>query len=208
MTERPRPPEEILHTLGPVFMPALDVEIWARDVLIAEESPLWNVEHEHLRSASLGFLWTNVPLVMQGQRKIGMAQMPNAQGNKWTKERHDLQLVQWFGAKPDFLITLDGVLCDAVEDIEWCATVDHELLHCGQAKDEYGCPKFGRDDGLPKFAMRGHDVEEFVSIIQRYGVKAGAGDSAAFVKAALSKPEIGRADISRMCGTCALRLVS
>lgn len=54
---------------------------------------------------------------------------------------------------------------------------------------------------MPKLGIRGHDVEEFVGIVRRYG----AGDTAKFVAAAQRAPEVGHADIARACGTCILR---
>ncbi len=87
--------------------------------------------------------------------------------------------------------------------LSWCAVSEHELYHCAQARTKYGAPRFIK--GKPVFSIRGHDVEEFVGVVQRYGaVGTGVADLAA---AAGRAPEIGRAGVAAVCGTC-LRLVA
>ena len=82
------------------------------------------------------------------------------------------------------------------------ALAEHEMYHCGQERDEFGAPKF-RKSGLPAFAMRGHDVEQFVGVVRRYG--AGAAGVMAMVDAANRPPEIADIRIAQACGTCRLR---
>jgi hypothetical protein len=60
-------------------------------------------------------------------------------------------------------------------------------------------PKFNKA-GKPVFAMRGHDVSEFVGVVRRYGPTASHID--ALVEAATSKPLIAQARIARACGAC------
>lgn len=104
---------------------------------------------------------------------------------------------------PDFLITIDAHYAAQCDDAEFCSLIEHEMLHAGQERDMFGAPKFTKA-GRPKFAMRGHDVEEFVSIVRRYGVGASAGSTRALVEAANQKPLIGGVQISQACGTCRL----
>jgi hypothetical protein len=80
--------------------------------------------------------------------------------------------------------------------------VEHELYHCAQVLDLFGMPRFRRDDGKPIFAMRGHDAEEFVGVVRRYGVGVAAGGVAELVKAANEVPTVARAAIGLACGTC------
>ena len=117
----------------------------------------------------------------------GQAEIPRAQGNRWAKARHDQQLRDWFGAVPDFLLTSDPAYAAAASDRAFCALVEHELLHCGQERDGFGAPKF-RQDGSPAFGIRGHDVEEFVAIVRRYGARAAAGRTAELIEAARAAP--------------------
>ncbi len=68
--------------------------------------------------------------------------------------------------------------------------------------DEFGAPKFTQE-GMPKLKLRGHDVEEFVGVVRRYG----ASEEVQAVIDAASKPaEVARIDVARACGTCLLKL--
>lgn len=55
------------------------------------------------------------------------------------------------------------------------AVVLHELLHIEVKRDK---------DGQPKFAVRKHDVEDFVDVARQYGPNALAGDGGRYVRAA------------------------
>jgi hypothetical protein len=192
----------VFDDLHGCFIPAPDVGAWIRTSFLDPESPLYNVEHDHLNSADIGVLWTNVGNSRHMNAIAGTAEMPTPQGGKWQKGRALYQLRRWFGAEPDFLITLSAEYAAEVSDVVFCALVEHELYHCAQRLDAFGIPMFTQE-GRPKFGIRGHDVEEFVGIVRRYGAKAGAGDTEALVKAARRKPEIAAADIKALCGTCA-----
>jgi hypothetical protein len=176
------------------------------DHVINVDGDLYNPDHSHLSEAHIGVLWTNVQNTRQMRTIIGQSEIPAAQGGKWKSARHDQQLEEWFGDVPDFLITLYSGYCETATDLEFAALIEHELFHCSQAMDEYGTPKFSKETGKPIFAMRGHDVEEFLGVIRRYGT--GHPDSAAsqMVSLAKEKPEVGMASISKACGTCILKI--
>ena len=133
--------------------------------------------------------------------------MPRFMGAKWSKARQEQQITEWFGEMPDFLITLDANYAAQCDDVTFCAVVEHELYHCGQALNEFGAPKFNQTTGLPVYAIKGHDVEEFVGVVRRYGVGAAAGQTRALVEAANSAPEIGKAKVSGACGSCKALIV-
>lgn len=200
--DRPQPPAELFDDLHGSFVPAPEVAAWLRKAFLDEESPLYNPEHLHLSAAHIGVLWTTVPNSRHMHAIVGTAEIPFPQGGAWQKKRALYQLRQWFGAVPDFLLTLSAEYAAGASDVGFCALVEHELYHCGHRRDLFGIPMFTKE-GRPKFGIRGHDVEEFVGIVRRYGAKAGAGDTAAFVAAARRKPEIAPAEIARLCGTCA-----
>ncbi|MGV7034858.1 putative metallopeptidase [Methylobacterium symbioticum] len=206
MLTRPRPPERLLGQDGAdtaiPFEPAPDLEAWARATFIDEDAVLLNEEHAHLREATLGFLWTSVSNARGGNSVVGQAEIPSIQGGKWARARFFQQVEGWFGIVPDFLITLDAGFADQADDATFCSLVEHELYHCAQAKDRWGAPRFSKATGLPIFTMRGHDVEEFVGIVARYGVGAAAGQTAALVEAAGRAPIVCSADIAGVCGTC------
>ena len=202
--ERPIPTTDLIEAFEPRFVPAPEIGEWVKDTFLNELSPLWNVEHDHLRSLYVGFLWTNIENSRHMRRIVGQAEIPFPQGGKWQKERTFYQLAQWFGTVPDFVVTLDAKCAAQAEDDAFCALLEHELYHCGQAIDKYGFPKFTKE-GKPKPAIKGHDAEEFVGIVRRYGVGAAAGGVAQLVEVARLEPEIARVDITAACGTCLSR---
>ena len=51
--------------------------------------------------------------------------------------------------------------------------------------------------------MRGHDVEEFIGVVRRYGASA---DVQELVDAANSPAEVAKINIARACGTCLMKL--
>lgn len=186
------------------FAPAPELDVFARSTFIDDACPLHNPEHYHLRQARIGWLWTNVPNRRGGRAVLGTAEIPSAKGGKWAIARQEWQLRQWFGALPDFVITLSAAYClEVADDAQFCALVEHELLHCGQARDQFGAPKFSKDTGRPIFAIRGHDVEEFTSIVRRYG--ADAAGVREFVDAARATPMLAASAIASACGTCQAR---
>lgn len=202
---RPRPPEDLLGADGAVtatpIRPALDLEAWARATFIDEDGALANEDHAHLRDAHLGFLWCSIPNARQMNTVVGQCETCQFQGGRWAKARQLQQLAGWFGLVPDFLITLDAGFADQASDATFCSLVEHELYHAGQERDAFGAPKF-RKDGSPALTIRGHDVEEFVGVVARYGVGAAAGQTAALVEAARLGPTIAAADLAGCCGTC------
>lgn len=205
LVARPRPPEDLLEISGdsePIFRPATDIIAWARRTFIDDDAALLNEDHQHLRFASLAALWTNVPNGRAGRSVIGQCERGLPPAGKWLRGRIEMQLMGWFGHVPDFLLTFDASYGATCSDDEWCALVEHELYHAGQERDAFGAPKF-RKSGLPAFAIRGHDLEEFVGIVRRYG--ADAAHVRDLVEAAKAGPEIAKVRISQACGTCMLR---
>lgn len=199
---RPMPPAALFDIDGSDFVPAPDLAEWAKATFIVEGAPLQNADHAHLVDAEIGFLWTGVMATRHMHAIVGQAEMPRFQGNKWSKSRQEQQMAEWFGDLPDFVITIDARYAAQCDDVTFCSLIEHELYHCGQEIDQYGAPKFSRSTGLPVYAIRGHDVEEFVGVVRRYGVGAAAGQTLALVEAAQRAPEIGKAKVSGVCGSC------
>lgn len=205
---RPRPPSDLLGMLGAVtdepFRPAPELLEWLRAAFIEEGAPLFNEDHAQLQNASLGVLWCSLPRASGGHAVVGQAERLQFQGNKWSQGRQAQQMIGWFGCLPAFVLTFHADYADVVDDATFCALVEHELYHCGQERDAFGAPKF-RKDGSPALAIRGHDVEEFVGVVARYGAGAAAGQTQALVDAASRVPSIAAADIAGCCGTCGRR---
>jgi hypothetical protein len=205
---RPSPPPSLLKPAGEdLFVPAPEVWDWALDVFLAEASPLYNPHHAHLSMASVGFLWTGEENDRQMLPVVGTAELtkPKPMLSKWEKARQRAQLRGWFAVDdnpapiPDFLITLYAPYAHRVDNATFCALVEHELYHCAL--------KYITQKGMPVWGIRRHDVEEFVGIVERYGVGAAAGKTAELVEASRRKPLIAPAHIDGVCGTC-LRLAA
>jgi hypothetical protein len=202
---RPHPPEAVLADAEePIFVPAPELVGWAIKTIIESGAPLYNEDHHHLNWAKLGALWTNVPNGRAGRRVIGQCEKGLPPLSKWPRARMERRLLDWFGEVPDFVLTFDAEYCAQCSDDEFMALVEHELYHCGRAKDAFGAPRFNSQTGLPIFALRGHDVEEFVGVVRRYGADAAGVRN--MVEAARSVPEIAAVNIAQACGTCLLRV--
>lgn len=203
---RPRPPASLFSieniTDRVNFVPAPDLTEWMLATFISEDAPLHNPDHAHLAYARLACLWTTLDNSRNGRTIIGQAEFGQNIGGmgKWQKGRAEQQIIEWFDYWPDFLLTFSASYADGCSDAQFCALVEHELYHCGQERDEFGLPRFKKSTGAPAFCMRGHDVEEFVGVVRRYGADAaGVRD---LVDAATQVPTVAVADISSACGNC------
>lgn len=199
--ERPFPPEEFEEPGRDLFEPSPEMREWVEASYLTEDGLLYNPDHRHLARARLGFLWTNVPHKKQMKRVAGTAEMPASQGNVWAKARGQYQLDQWFRQPLHFLIILDASYALECDDVHFAALIDHELYHCAQAVDAFGCRRYNKE-GEPVFSMRGHDVEEFVGVVRRFGIGAAEDAAAQLVAAAGIAPEIAAIKVSQACGNC------
>ncbi|MBX3653210.1 MAG: hypothetical protein KF686_03430 [Ramlibacter sp.] len=208
-SSRPMPPAGLGEYDGKAVIriaPAPGLRDWAIKTFIEEDGRLFNEEHRHLLWARFECLWAVDSFNRQGRRVLGLCEEVSFRVSGWPRWRQEQQLEEWFGAGniPDYLITLDASYCREAGEAEFCALVEHELYHIGHKQDEFGAPAFTQD-GMPKLYIRGHDVEEFVGVVRRYGVGDPDGALAQLVKAAGSTPEVSRLQMSQACGTCLLR---
>lgn len=204
-TIRPMPPSDLIDTfhLYNRLEPAGEILEWVNAKIISDEGELNNPDHFHLADADLCFLWAATAFEKQGRVVLGQAEQVAMRVGGWQKARMEQQMYEWFGRVPAFVITLAADYCAQCNDLEFCALIEHELYHIAQATDEFGAPKFSRETGQPVLKLRGHDVEEFVGVVRRYGASV---DVRRMVDAANKQPEIGGIDIARACGTCLLKL--
>ncbi|UVM64437.1 hypothetical protein LOY34_13855 [Pseudomonas sp. B21-009] len=204
--KRPIPPKSLLglselSNFGMRLAPAPEVWEWLQAEILAATGSIYNDDHAHLLDANIGVLWASSGFAKQGRVVLGQAEQVMFRAGGWQKARQEQQMRDWFGEEPDYLITLAADYCAQCTDEEFCALVEHELYHIAQATDQYGAPKFTQE-GLPKLQMRGHDVEEFVGVVRRYG--AGE-DVQQLIDAASRPPEVAKINIARACGTCLLK---
>lgn len=202
---RPMPPAGLgeVRTDGTAqrFQPAPDVGLWVEATILADGAPLQNPDHHHLRGADLEFLWASGAFEKQARIVIGQAEEVAIRAGGWQRWRVEQQFEDWFGRMPAFLITLAADYCAQCTDAEFCSLVEHELYHVAQALDAFGAPKFTRQ-GMPVLRIRGHDVEEFVGVVRRYGKGRENSAVSQLVAAAQRRPEVHTADIAHACGTC------
>lgn len=203
---RPHPPEH-LGKFGDdgefpkLLVPAPELGEWVEATILADDGPLHNPDHAHLLDADLCFMWASSAFTKQGRTVVGQAEQVMFRSSGWQKARQEQQMIEWFGRVPAFIITLAADYCAQASDVDFCALVEHELYHVAQALDEFGAPKFDKE-GNPKLALRGHDVEEFVGVVRRYGATP---EVARMVEAAKHPAEAGNINIARACGTCLLK---
>ncbi len=203
---RPYPPSALLELsdlsdFGIRLTPAPEAWEWLQAEILADTGSIHNEDHAHLLDADIRIMWASSAFNKQGRTVLGQAEQIAFRAGGWQKARMEQQMMDWFGSVPDFIITLAADFCAQCSDLEFCALVEHELYHIAQATNQEGEPKFTQD-GFPKLEMRGHDVEEFVGVVRRYGASA---DVQALVDAANQPAEVAKLHIARACGTCLLK---
>lgn len=199
---RPIPPKDLTEKVFTTVIPAPDVWEWVQKEIISDEGSIHNPDHEHLADANIQVMWASSSFGKQGRTVLGQAEKVMHRAGGWQKARAEQQMREWFGEEPEFIITLAADYCAQCSDEEFCALVEHELFHIAHKLDKYGSPAFG-EDGMPRLEMRGHDVEEFVGVVRRYGASL---DVQMLIDAASKPPEVARINVARACGTCLLKL--
>lgn len=204
MIKLPMPPQPLIDHYPIGFAPVPEMIGFVHETLLNPNHDLYNPDHDHLLDAYIGFLFTNADCNSKGRRVAGMCEMPTFRCNAWQKERQLIQLSEWFGDVPDFVITLHAPYYASIADANRLALIEHELYHAAQAVDDFGMPRFRKTTGKPIYAIKGHDVEEFVGVVRRYGAEASGVKE--MVDVANRGPEVAQAYIDTVCGTCSLRV--
>ncbi|EMD8765271.1 hypothetical protein VWU06_004717 [Salmonella enterica] len=203
---RPLPPVNFINAVNwqpyTGIIPANEVHEWINRQILSDTGSIHNPDHGHLLEADLCFMWASDSFEKKGRSVLGQAEEVAMRAGGWQKARMEQQMYEWFGRVPQFIITLAADYCSQCSDLEFCALIEHELYHICQATDEFGAPKFTQE-GMPKLKLRGHDVEEFVGVVRRYGASR---DVQEMIDAANQPAEVAHLDIARACGTCMLRL--
>ena len=203
---RPFPPFSLLELselsdFGLHLTPAPEVWEWLKTEILADTGSIHNKDHAHLLDADIRVMWASSSFEKQGRPVLGQAEQVDFRAGGWQKARMEQQMRDWFGEVPAFIITLAADYCAQCSETDFCALIEHELYHIAQDTNQYGEPAFTKE-GVPKLKLRGHDVEEFVGVVRRYGASP---DVQALVDAANSPAEVGKLNIARACGTCLLK---
>ena len=185
------------------IIPSSEISEWVNQNILSEEGRIHNPDHIHLLDADVAFMWASGAFEKKGRYVLGQCEQVMLRAGGWQKARMEQQMHEWFGRIPKFIITLAADYCGQCSDLEFCALLEHELYHIAQATDDYGAPKFNKETGMPVLILRGHDVEEFVGVVRRYGASK---DVQEMVDAANRPAEVDHIDVARACGTCMLRL--
>jgi hypothetical protein len=175
--------------LFPAFTPDLELGAFVREHFLDRAGVFYDPQWSHLARAKVGFVWTNASDRRGGRATAGMAELvrfpPKPQ---WKEAARIAQIHQWFGDLVDFLITLHAPFSARANDASFYAVVDHELCHCDQARNRWGARLWNKRTGRPKWAIRGHDVEQHVGTVRRWGVDAT--DTRSLVEAAHERPRL------------------
>ncbi|MDR8262624.1 hypothetical protein FPK87_19450, partial [Acinetobacter baumannii] len=137
----------------------------------------------------------------QGRQVIGTTEKVMINAGGWRKARQEQQMRDWFGFVPTYLITVDASFCERANDTEFCYLLEHELYHIGVMRDEDGEIVYSDSSGLPKHYLAGHDVEEFIGVVKRYGPSKNVKR---LIEVAKNPPFVSNLDISKCCGNCVI----
>lgn len=196
----PRPTHD--QVLERTFWPADGMDEFVRAHFLNPDSPLFIEEHEVLSMARIGYLWATPEARDRGRTIIGTAQLVRPPQKKWGSLRSHHQVLGWFGTI-DFLITLSAAwVVEQATDAEALALLDHELSHCRQAQGEFE-DELWHEDGTPVWEIVGHDVEEHVGVVARWGARATRTE--ALVAAATQPALFADVDLAGLVGGCGTR---
>lgn len=116
-------------------------------------------EHEHLQDARVLYLFTTAQRRRCDRVVLGTAQKANPIQRYLSRKAQEVADDEVAFAA-DFIILISYLDWQIAGDTEREALVYHELCHCGLKVK----------NGKRTWVLRGHDVEEFAAVIQRYGL--------------------------------------
>ncbi|KQF88280.1 hypothetical protein APC22_10580, partial [Acinetobacter pittii] len=153
----------------------------------------------HDNEEFLAFAWASQACTVKKQMVLGQCEKVMFNVGGWRKARQEQQMRDWFGFVPVYLITIDASFCEQTSDREFCALIEHELYHIGVERDADGEIIYSDMTGLPKHFLAGHDVEEFIGVVKRWGASESVKR---LVEVAKNPPFVSDVNISKCCGTC------
>ncbi|MFV5376489.1 putative metallopeptidase [Acinetobacter calcoaceticus] len=208
---RPFPPTDFIDQADEEeairIVPAPDLKNWVVANFLTLGGPLYNPDHDHIaellhdNEEFLACAWASSACVAKKRMVLGQCEKVMFNQGGWKKARQEQQMRDWFGYVPVYLITIDASYCDQATDRDFCALIEHELYHIGVERDEDGEPLYSDMTGLPKHYLAGHDVEEFIGVVKRWGPSENVKR---LIEVAKNPPFVSDLDISRCCGNCVI----
>lgn len=206
---RPFPPQDLIDKAEEDeairLAPAPDLMNWVITNFLTVDGPLHNPDHDHIaelihdNEEFLACAWASSACMAKKRMVLGQCEKVMFNQGGWKKARQEQQMRDWFGYVPVYLITIDASYCDQATDRDFCALIEHELYHIGVERDEDGEPLYSDMTGLPKHYLAGHDVEEFVGVVKRWGADESVKR---LIEVAKQVPFVSDVNISKCCGTC------
>lgn len=208
---RPFPPQELIDKVEEDeairLAPAPDLMKWVITNFLTIGGLLHNPDHDHIaellhdNEEFLACAWASSACVAKKRMVLGQCEKVMFNQGGWKKARQEQQMRDWFGFVPIYLITIDASFCEKANDSEFCALLEHELYHIGVERYSDGEIIYSDHTGLPKHYLAGHDVEEFIGVVKRWG----ANDSVKrLIEVAKNPPFVSDLDISKCCGNCVI----
>lgn len=189
------------------LIPAPDLKQWVVANFLTLGGPLHNPDHDHIaemlhdNEGFLAFAWASSAYSRAKRMVLGQCEKVMFQQGGWKKARQEQQMRDWFGFVPIYLITIDASFCEKANDSEFCALLEHELYHIGVERDLDGEIIYSDHTGLPKHYLAGHDVEEFIGVVKRWGANENVKR---LIEVAKNPPFVSDLDISKCCGNCVI----
>lgn len=208
---RPFPPQELIDKAEEDeairLAPAPDLMNWVTTNFLTIGGPLHNPDHDHIaellhdNEEFLAFAWASSACVAKKRMVLGQCEKVMFNQGGWKKARQEQQMRDWFGFVLTYLITIDASYCDQATDRDFCALIEHELYHIGIERDGDGEIIYSDHTGLPKHYLAGHDVEEFIGVVKRWGANENVKR---LIEVAKNPPFVSDLDISKCCGNCVI----
>ncbi|WP_151745124.1 putative metallopeptidase [Acinetobacter calcoaceticus] len=208
---RPFPPTDFIDQADEEeairIVPAPDLKNWVVANYLTLGGPLHNPDHDHIaemlhdNEGFLAFAWASTAYTRAKRMVLGQCEKVMFQQGGWKKSRQEQQMRDWFGFVPIYLITIDASFCEKANDSEFCALLEHELYHIGVERDGDGEIIYSDHTGLPKHYLAGHDVEEFIGVVKRWGANENVKR---LIEVAKNPPFVSDLDISKCCGNCVI----
>ncbi|MGL2989779.1 putative metallopeptidase [Acinetobacter nosocomialis] len=206
---RPFPPQDLIDKAEEDeairLAPAPDLMNWVITNFLTIGGPLHNPDHDHIaellhdNEEFLACAWASSACMAKKRMVLGQCEKVMFNQGGWKKARQEQQMRDWFGYVPVYLITIDASYCEQATDRDFCALIEHELYHIGVERDEDGEALYSDMTGLPKHYLAGHDVEEFVGVVKRWGADESVKR---LLEVAKQAPFVSEVNISKCCGTC------